>query len=77
MNVQKLVEILRNFNLNKHDFLSKTKRKNYFLCTCIVLDPKINLKEMDQKFPFGGLLGFGNSFMDYSKISRLHAKKLL
>ena len=79
MNFQKLVLILGNFILNKHDFSSNTKRKNYFLCTCIVLDPKINLKEMDHKFPFGGLLGYGNSCMDYffanSKISRLHAKK--
>ena len=77
MNVQKLIEILKNFDLIKHDFSSNTKRKNYFLCTCIVLDPNINLKEMDQKFPFGGLIGYGNSCMDYffanSKIFRLHA----
>ena len=65
MNVQKLNEVLRNFDLIKHDFSSNTKRKNYFLCTCIVLDPNINLKEMDQKFPFGGLIGYGNSCMDY------------
>ena len=77
MNVQKLNEVLRNFDLIKHDFSSNTKRKNYFLCTCIVLDPNINLKEMDQKFPFGGLIGYGNSCMDYffanSKTLRLHA----
>ena len=77
MNVQKLNEILRNFDLIKHDFSSNTKRKNYFVCTCIILDPNINLKEMDQKFPFGGLIGYGNSCMGYffanSKIFRLHA----
>ena len=32
---------------------------------------------MDEKFPFGGLIGYGNSCMDYcfanSKIFRLHA----
>ena len=65
MNVQKLNEVLRNFDLIKHDFSSNTKRKIYFLCTCIVLDPNINLKEMDQ------------TCMDYffanSKIFRLHA----
>ena len=65
MNVQKLNEILRNFDLIKFDFSSNTKRKNYFLCTCFVLVPNINLKEMDQKFPFGGLIGYGNSCMDY------------
>ena len=77
MNVQKLKEILRNFDLIKHDFSSNTKRKNYSLCTCIVLDPNINLKEMDQKLPFGGLIRYGNSCMDYffanSKFFRLHA----
>ena len=77
MNVQKLNEILRVFEIIRQDFSSNTKRKNVFLCTCIVLDPDINLKEMDQKFPFGGLIGYGNSCMDYffanSKIFRLHA----
>ena len=57
-------------------FSSNTKRENVFLCTCIVLDPDINLKEMNQKFHFGGLIGYGNSSMDYffakSKIFRLH-----
>ena len=65
MNVQKLNEILRNFVLIKHDFSSNTKRKNYFLCTCIVLDPNINLKKKDKKFLFGGLIGYGSCCMDY------------
>ena len=77
MNVQKLKEILRNLDLIKHEVSLKTKRKNYFLCTCIVLDSNINLKEMDQKFPFRGLIGYGNSCTDYflanSKKLRLHA----
>ena len=42
----------------------------------IVLDPNISVKEMDQKLPFGGLIGCGNSCMDYffanSKVFRLH-----
>ena len=64
MNVQKLNEILRTFEIIKQDFLSNTK-KTLFLCTCIVLDPDINLKELDQKFPFGGLIGYRNCCMDY------------
>ena len=64
-NVQKLNEFLRIFEIIRQDFSSNTRRKNLFLCTCIVLDPDINLKEMDQKFPFGGLVGYGNSCMDY------------
>ena len=70
-------ETLRNFDLIKYEFSSNTKRKHYFLCTCFVLDPNINLEERDQKFPFGGLIGYGNSCMDdffaNSKIFRLHA----
>ena len=77
MNVQKLNEILRVFEIITQDFSSNTKRKNLFLFTCIVLDPDINLKEMDQKFPFGGLIRYGNSCMEYffanSEIFRLHA----
>ena len=77
MNVQKVNEILRVFEIIRQDFSSNTKRKNLFLCTCIVLDPDKKLKKMDQKFPFGGLIGYGNSCMDYffakSKIFRLHA----
>ena len=65
MNVQKLNEILRILKIIKQDLSSNTKRKNLFLCTCIVLDPDINLKEMHQTFPFGGLIGYGNSCMDY------------
>ena len=51
------------FDMIMFDFSSKTKRKNYFLCTCFVLDPNINLKEVDQNFSFGGLIGYGNSCM--------------
>ena len=41
------------------------------------MDPDINLKEMDKKLAFGGLIGYGNSCIDNffanSKICRLHA----
>ena len=76
MNVEKLNENLRNFDLIVHDFLSNTKIKNYFLCSCIVLDPNISLKEKDQ-ISFGFLIEYGNScnvyFFANSKIFRLHA----
>ena len=77
MIVQKLNEILRIFEIIKQDFSSNTKRKKLFLCTCIVLDPEINLKEMDQKYPFRGLIGYKKFCMDYffanSQVFRLHA----
>ena len=77
MNVKKLNKILRLFEIIRQNFPSNTTRKNLFHCTCFVLDPDINLIEMDQKYPFGGLIGYGNSCMDYffanSKVFRLHA----
>ena len=77
MNVQKLSEILRIFEIIKQAFPSNMKKKHLYLCTCIVLNPDINLKEMDQKFPFGYLIGHGSSCMDYffanSKFFRLNA----
>ena len=77
MIVHKFNEILRIFEIIKQDFSSNTKRKKLFLCTFIVLDPEINLKEIDQKYPFRGLIGYENSCMDYffanSQIFRLDA----
>ena len=52
------------FEIIKQDFPSKTKSKKLSLFTCIVLDPDINSKELDQKLPFGGLIGYGNSCID-------------
>ena len=78
MNAQNLNEILRKFVLIRFEFSSSTKRKNCFLCYCIVLDPSINLKEIDQFFSFGDLIGYGNFCMDYffakSKVFKLLAK---
>ena len=62
MNVQNLDEILRNFDLIRHDFSSNAKSIEHFHCTCITLDLNINLKGKDQKLPFGGLIGYGNSY---------------
>ena len=53
-------------------------RKNLFLSACFWWDSRLSLREMDQKFKFGGgLIGYGNSYLDsvfrYSKVFRLHA----
>ena len=63
-------------DLIKCGFSSNTKKKLFSLYLyCIGAD--INLKKMDQKFPFRGPIGYGNSCMDYffanSKIFRLQA----
>ena len=51
--------------------------KNLFLIACFCWDSRVSLREMDQKFKFGGLIGYGNSYLDsifrYSKVFRLHA----
>ena len=51
--------------------------KKIFLNACYIWNDKISLRDMDQKFLFGGLIGYGNSPLDsiicYSKVFRLHA----
>ena len=77
MNVQKMNEVLRVFEIIKQEITSNTKRKNLFLCTCFVLDREEFKKKMDQNLLFGGLKGNKNSckdcFFANSKMFRLHA----
>ena len=48
-----------------------------FLSVFHCLDPKISLREMNELYPHGGLIGYGDSYLDsvlrYSKVFRLHA----
>ena len=52
-------------------------RKNLFPSACFCWDSRVSLREMDQKFRFGDLIGCGNSCLDsvfcFSKVFRLHA----
>ena len=58
-------------------FEHNSVRKNLFLGSCFCWDSGISLREMDQKFKFGGLIGYGNSCLDSvfrsCKVFRLHA----
>ena len=58
-------------------FENNSVRKNLFLSACFCWDSGFSLREMDQKNKFGGLIGYGNSYLDsvyrYSKVLRLHA----
>ena len=58
-------------------FEHNSVRKNLFLSACLCWDSRLSLREMDQKFKFGGLLGYENSYLDsvfrYSKVFRLQA----
>ena len=58
-------------------FTKNTVRKNLFFCVCHCLDENNSLDEKDQDFPFGGLIGYGDSHLAkifrFSKVFRLHA----
>ena len=58
-------------------FPNNEKQKNCFLAACKIWNQNINLEEIDQNFPHGGLIGYGNSILDFSlaksKVFRLHA----
>ena len=58
-------------------FKHNSVHKNLILSACFCFDSGLSLHEMDQKFKFGGLIGYGNSCLDsvfcYSKVFRLHA----
>ena len=76
MDVRFLISVFRLFPGLKKSFEHISVRKNLFLCACFCWDSGISLQEMDQKFKVGGLIAYGNSYLDsvcrYSKVSRLH-----
>ena len=61
----------------KMSFEHKSVRKNLFLSTCFSWDSTLSLLEIDQKFKYGGIIGYGDTYLDsvfrYSKVFRLHA----
>ena len=65
--------------LNKITFLfpKNTPRKNAFLAVCYSLNSEINLRYVNELAEFGGLIGRGNSNLDFFfkcfKVFRLHA----
>ena len=61
----------------KMSFENNSVRKNLFLSACFCWDSRLFLREMDQNFKFGGLIGYENSCLAsvfrYSKVFRLPA----
>ena len=47
------------------------------MSVCHCLDPKMSLRERNDFYPHGGLIGYGDSYLDnvlrYSKVFRPHA----
>ena len=77
MDVLFLMSIFRLYPGLKMSFEHNSVRKNLFLSACFCWDSKLSLREMDQKFKFGGTMGYGDSYLDsvirYSKVFGLHA----
>ena len=76
MNVLFLISVFRLCPGLKTSFQHNSVRKNLFLSACFCWN-SFSLREMDQKSKFGGLIVYGNSYLDsvfrYSKEFRLHA----
>ena len=77
MDVLFLMSIFRLYPGLKLSFEHNSARKNLFLRACFCLDSRLSLREMDQKFKFGGNIGYGDSYLEFLfrhfKVFRLHA----
>ena len=77
MDVLFLMSIFRLYPGFKMSFEDISFRKNLFLSACFFWDSRLSLREMDQKFKFGGTIGYGDSYLEFIfrhfKVFRLHA----
>ena len=77
MDVLFLINVFRLCPGLKMTFKHISVPKNLFLSACFCWDSGPSSHEMDQKFQFGGLIGYGHSYLDsvflYSEVSKLHA----
>ena len=65
MDIVNLVNIFNCYGSILSMFPENEKCKNCFLAACKIGDENIYLEEISQKFPHGGLIGYGNSFLDF------------
>ena len=77
MDILFLISVFRLYSGFKMSSEHNSVRKNLFLSASFCWDSGLSLREMDQKVKFGGLIRYGNSYLDsvipYSKVFRLHA----
>ena len=64
MDVLFLMSIFRLYPGLKLSFEHNSVRKNLFLSACLSWDSRVSLREMDQKFKFGGTIGYGSSYLE-------------
>ena len=66
-----------NFDQVNYLFPRNPKNKNAFLGVCYCLDKNVNLHDINDFAPYGGLIGPGKTYMDrclkYFKLFRMHA----
>ena len=65
MDVLFLMSIFRLYLGFKMSFENNSVRKNLFLSACFCWDSQLSLREMDQKFIFGGTTGYGDSYLEF------------
>ena len=46
-------------------FEHNSVRRNLFLTACSCWDSRLSLREMDQKIKFGGITGYGDSYLSF------------
>ena len=72
-----LISFFRLYPGVKKSFENNSVRKNLFLSACFCWDSRLSLREMDQKYKFGGTIGYGDSYLESLfhdfKVFRLHA----
>ena len=64
MDVLFLISVFRLYTGMKMTFKHKSVRKNLFLSACFCWYSGLSVREMHQKFKFGGLIDFENSCFD-------------
>ena len=78
MDVLLHVNIFRYYLILKLHYRHNSDCKKLFLSACYNWNDKVSLRELDQKFQFGGPIGYGNYYLDsvlcYSKVFTLHAR---
>ena len=77
MDVLFLMSIFRLYPGLKMLFENNSVSKNFFLSACFCWDSWFSLRAMDQKFEFGGTIGYGDSYLEFLfrhfKVFGLHA----
>ena len=77
MDVLFLMSVFRLYQGFKTSFEHNSDRKNLFLSASLCWDSRLSLREMDQKFKFGGTIGYGDSYLEFLfrhfKVFRLYA----